>query len=91
MTAYNNPNSDSDILKQANQSLTRGSAGARGRITASVKNGDVALAGANRYEHERRPIVGSVSSTNGVRRVIDQLQVVAKKIGMGIEGTFTAV
>lgn len=77
------PLSDNALLKQVTQSLTRGHAGGQSRITASVRNGDVTLVGTIRYEHQRRPIVGSVSSTSGIRRVIDQMRVEAKKNNWG--------
>jgi osmotically-inducible protein OsmY len=70
--------SDKTVLKSVLQKMTRKGTGS-GRVKATVRSGDVTLAGTIDYEHERRPILSSANSIPGVKRVIDQLRVEKKK------------
>ena len=67
------------ILQKLNQRLARIASGSRNNITATVNNGDVTLSGTIQFEHQRRIMIRAVNSVQGVRRVIDQVQVLAKK------------
>ncbi len=67
------------LLRGVTQKLAQRFAGAGTRVTASVRNGEVTLAGTLEHEHQRRAIVKSASGVTGVRRVVDQLQVVTRK------------
>jgi osmotically-inducible protein OsmY len=48
------------------------------KVTVSSKGGTVTLSGKIQYEHQRNVCVRTTSNTEGVRRVVDQLQVIAK-------------
>lgn len=71
--------SDKDLLKTVNQRLMRSGVGSQSRVTAAVAGGTVTLSGTLQYAIQRSPIVKAVSSVAGVRRVLDQLQLVEKK------------
>jgi osmotically-inducible protein OsmY len=71
---------DKTLLKNVSQKLARRAAGAN-RVTATVRSGDVTLTGTISYEHERRPLLRICSGIQGVRRVIDQLQIAQRKTG----------
>lgn len=63
------------ILQRVNHQLA-----ARGirnpcRVDASVKNGDVTLAGTIQYEHQRKAAVQAATGVTGVRRVSDRMTV----------------
>jgi osmotically-inducible protein OsmY len=68
---------DSTLLKRVNDKLSR--AGAQAKVTAAVRAGDVTLSGVLQYEIQRRPLVKAATSVAGVRRVIDQMRVEARK------------
>ncbi len=63
-----------NVLKKMAQKGTGGN-----RVSATVSGGDATITGTISYEHDRKPILRSVSSISGVRRVIDQLTLVVKK------------
>ena len=69
---------DKTLLKGVVQKMARKGTNSS-RITPTVRSGDVTLTGTIGYEHERRPLLKTASSVPGVRRVIDQLRVEAKK------------
>ena len=66
--------SDKTVLKRVNQRLARASLGARSRVTAAVRNGQVTLSGSIQYENQRRPALRAASGVAGVSGVLDQLQ-----------------
>ena len=74
-----NSASDKVILKKVNQHLARMSFGARSRVAAAVSNGQVTLSGNIQYENQRRPAMKAVASVEGVRVVLDQLQIPTRK------------
>ena len=49
------------------------------QISATVRAGDATITGTIKNEYERKPIVRCVSAVQGIRRVVDQLQVLEKK------------
>jgi osmotically-inducible protein OsmY len=66
---------DKTILKKVNQRLTRTGLGYGCRVTVTVRGGQVSLSGNIQYEHQRRPALRAVGSVEGVKSVLDQLQV----------------
>lgn len=71
--------SDKDLQKTVNQRLQRAGVGSQTRIAATVQGGTVTLTGTIQYAIQRSPIVKAVSNIAGIRRVLDQLQLVVKK------------
>ena len=71
--------SDKDLAKTVNQKLSRAGASSQSRIAATILQGTVTLTGNLQYAGQRSPIVKSVSSVAGVRRVVDLLQLVERK------------
>ena len=69
---------DKTLLKNVLQRMTRKGIGSA-RIKATVRSGDVTIAGTIDYEHERRSILNSVNSVSGAKRVVDQLRVEKKR------------
>ncbi len=49
------------------------------RIVASVRGGDATITGTLKNEYERKLIVRCVAAVQGIRRVIDNLQMPDKK------------
>jgi osmotically-inducible protein OsmY len=70
--------SDKELLKTVNQRLARTGTGGQSKISASVLQGTITLSGSLQYAMQRSPIVKAASNIAGVRRVIDQMQIVAK-------------
>ena len=69
---------DKTLLKNVLLRMTRKGISSA-RVKATVRNGDVTIAGTIDYEHERRSILSSVNSVPCVKRVVDQLRVEKKK------------
>ena len=69
---------DKTVLKSVLQKMTRKGTSSS-RVKATVRSGDVTLAGTIDYEHQRRSVLSSANSIPGVKRVIDQLRVEKKK------------
>ena len=70
---------DKVLLKNVSQRLMRLGGGTTGRVTATVRNGEVTMTGTIGFEHERRNILNTATAVSGVRRVNDQLRVEAKR------------
>ena len=71
--------SDKDLLKSVNQRLTRTGTASQSKVNVSVQQGTVTLTGSLQHAIQRSPIVKAVTRVAGVRRVIDQMQLLAKK------------
>ena len=71
--------SDGDLLKSVNQRLSRTGTASQSKVSAAVRGGTVTLSGTLQYATQRMEIVKAASRSPGVRQVIDNLQVVAKK------------
>ena len=69
------PVPDRTILKDVNKRLLRTGLGARCRVAAAVRNGQVTLSGNIQYESQRRPVLRALSAVDGIRGVVDQVQV----------------
>jgi osmotically-inducible protein OsmY len=70
---------DSQLSRHVTQKLAQRSAGSGCRITATVANGYVTVCGTVEHEYQRKPILSSLNSITGIKRVIDQTQVVPKQ------------
>jgi osmotically-inducible protein OsmY len=69
--------SDKDLLKTVNQKLSRtGTSSAR--ILATVSHGTVTLTGVIHGEMQRIPLMKAASRVEGVRQVLDQMQIAVK-------------
>jgi osmotically-inducible protein OsmY len=75
--ALGNAIPDKTLLKDVNKKLLR--AGTQTKITASVRGGCLTLTGTLQYEVQRRPVMRAVNQVSGIRQVIDQMTVQAKK------------
>lgn len=71
--------SDRDLQKTVNQRLQRAGVGSQTRVAAVVQGGTVTLTGTIQYAIQRSPIVKAVSNIAGIRRVLDQLQLIERK------------
>ena len=69
--------SDKELSKTVNSRLAR--TGTGGKIIASANRGTITLKGNLQYPAQRVPVVNTASRVAGVRQVIDQMQVAAKK------------
>jgi osmotically-inducible protein OsmY len=70
--------SDKELLKTVSKRLQRGGGGG---VTANIQRGTVTLKGKIQYESQRRPLLKIVNAIAGVRRVVDQLQLVPVRRG----------
>jgi len=68
---------DKRLLQKVEQHISRKGLGSQTKISVQVRNGDVTLSGTLQYETERRPALHAARSVEGVRRIVDQLQVKA--------------
>ena len=66
---------DKVILQKVNQKLTRCGIGSGVRIDVTVRNGMVTLAGMLDYDYQRKPLLRAAAGVQGVRSVVDRLQV----------------
>ncbi len=73
------PMSDKDLLKVVNQRLSRTGTGSNSKVTASIRQGTVTLTGSLNYEFQRNTLMKAASRAEGVRQVIDQMQLAVKK------------
>ena len=75
------PVPDKTILKKVNQRLLRAGLGSGSRVTVTVRRGQVLLAGSIPYENQRRPVLRAVGLAEGVKHVVDQMQLQATRGG----------
>jgi len=75
--ALGNAVPDKTLLRDINKKLLR--AGTQTKVTASVSGGCLTLTGMLQFEIQRRPILRAVNQVSGVRRVVDQMTLRAKK------------
>ncbi len=66
---------DRTLLQKINQRLMRTGLGSQSKIKLTIRNGDVTLAGTLQYENQRRPVLAAARGVEGVRTVIDNLQI----------------
>ena len=72
---------DKTLQTTVNRKLQQKSVGT-GRITATVRSGDVTVTGTIKHETERRPVIRCISAIPGIGRVVDQLRLEARKPNM---------
>lgn len=77
---FGNDATDKTLQKTVSQKLARGGTGSQCRVTATVAHGNVTLAGTLQYEAQRAPLLKLIARIAGVRRVIDQLRLLPKKV-----------
>jgi osmotically-inducible protein OsmY len=68
---------DKRISQKVEQRVSRAGLGSQAKITVQVRNGDVTLSGTLQYDRERRPVLHAARGVEGVRRIVDQLQMKA--------------
>ncbi len=66
------------VLLKVNQRLVRASWGLVARF-ATVRNGQVTLAGTLQRDNQRRAVLRAASGIDGVKQVVDQLKVQIRK------------
>jgi osmotically-inducible protein OsmY len=71
--------SDKDLLKSVNQRMARTGTASQSKIAVAVQQGTVTLTGILQHAIQRDPILKSVARVAGVRRVVDQMQLIARK------------
>jgi osmotically-inducible protein OsmY len=71
---------DNALLRTINQKIARTGTSSQSKVAASVRNGAVTLTGNLQFDRQRTPIVKAVSHIAGVRSVVDQMKVVAKRV-----------
>lgn len=67
---------DKRISQKVEQRVSRAGLGGA-KITVQVRDGDVTLSGTLQYDSQRRPVLHAARGVEGVRRIVDQLQVKA--------------
>ncbi len=65
---------DKRIVQKVNQKLSR-TGTTQCKVNVAVRNGCVTISGEIHYENQRRPIMNSARSVEGVRTIVDQLRV----------------
>jgi len=75
--AIGNQIPDKTLLQTVQKRLAQKCGSAR--VTATVRGGDVTITGVLKQEHERKLILRCLASLQGVKRVIDQIQLEEKK------------
>jgi len=70
---------DKTLLQKVDQCVQRTGTGSQSRVKISVSRGEVTLKGTIQYEMQRHNIMRAANRVAGVRRVIDQLTVEAKR------------
>jgi osmotically-inducible protein OsmY len=70
---------DKAILLKVNQRIQQTDTGAQTKITVNVNRGEVTVGGSLQYEMQRQNILRAAQRVPGVRRVIDRMQLQAKK------------
>lgn len=75
--AFGNQVPDRNLLREVNKKLMR--TGTQTKVTVSVRGGCVTLTGALQYEHQRRTLIRAATQVSGVRQVLDQMTVQARR------------
>jgi len=68
---------DKSLLQSVQRKLAQKCAG--GKMITTVRSGVATVSGVIKNEHERKPILRTITGVQGVRRVIDQLRVEVRK------------
>jgi osmotically-inducible protein OsmY len=70
---------DKVILKKVNQRVSRTGTGSQSSVKVEVRNGVVTLSGTIEQESQRRYILRAARGAGEAGRVVDQLQIKARK------------
>jgi osmotically-inducible protein OsmY len=70
---------DKQLTRSVTMKLAQRSGGSGCKVSAVVNDGYVTVSGTVAAEYQKRPIINAISGITGVRRVIDQMQVVPPK------------
>ena len=70
---------DKTLLQKVNQRVQQTGTGGRSKVTVDVRRGEVTVSGTIQYEMQRQSILKAAGRVAGVRRVVDQLKLHAKK------------
>jgi osmotically-inducible protein OsmY len=70
---------DKTILQKVNQRLARAGLGSQSKITVTVRNGHVTLAGTLHNDMQRRSLLNAARGAVGIRGLVDQLQTKPKE------------
>jgi osmotically-inducible protein OsmY len=70
--------SDQSIIQKAAQQLSSRGMQSPCHIAVIAHSGDVTLSGTILYEHQRLTALHAVRGINGVRRVVDHMQIMSK-------------
>ena len=70
---------DKVILLKVNQRIQQTGTGSQTKVTVNVNRGEVTVGGSLQYEMQRQNILRAAQRVPGVRRVIDKMQLQAKK------------
>ncbi len=79
MLSYQDRVPDKAIEQKVNQRLARAGLGSQSKVTITVRNGTVTMAGTLQYDGQRRPVLNAAQGVAGVRSVVDQLRTIPKK------------
>jgi osmotically-inducible protein OsmY len=71
---------DRTIDQKVNQQLSNRGMRPPCKVAASSKSGTVTLTGKIQYEHQRNVCTQTVRRVEGVKRIVDQLQVIVKTV-----------
>jgi len=70
---------DKALLQKVNQRVQQTGTGSQSKVAVNVRRGEVTVSGTIQYEMQRQNILRAAGRVAGVRRVVDQLQLQAKK------------
>ena len=70
---------DRALLLKVNQRVEQTGTGSQSKVTVNVHRGEVTVSGTIQYEMQRQNILRAAGRVAGVRRVVDQMQLQAKK------------
>ena len=76
-----NPVSDRDLNQKVSQSLSSHGMRPPCKVAVTSQKGTVTLTGKIQYEHQRQLAMHTAPSVDGVGRIVDQLQVIAREAG----------
>ena len=74
-----NPVPDRDLTQKVSQSLSSHGMRPPCKVVVTSLKGTVTLSGKIQYEHQRHLAVQTARNVDGVARIVDQLQVIAKQ------------
>ena len=70
---------DKVILKKVNQRVSRTGTGSQSSVKVDVRNGVVTVSGTIQHESQRRHVLKAARGAGEASRIVDQLQVKARK------------